>query len=129
MHSSSFKASKTPFKLESLLLLTPPRTETHHLQPFSTKFDHVLQNVWSNVAPMVFILVPQTHCMNAQSLVRVQLFLIPWTVTRQTPLPVGFPRQEYWSGLPFPSPRESSQPRDRTRISCIPCDGRQILYH
>ena len=29
---------------------------------------------------------------------------IPWTVARQTPLFMGFSRQEYWSGLPFPSP-------------------------
>ena len=28
----------------------------------------------------------------------------PWTVARQAPLSVGFSRQEYWSGLPFPSP-------------------------
>ena len=31
-------------------------------------------------------------------------FMTPWTVARQTPLSVGFPRQEYWSGLPLPSP-------------------------
>ena len=35
----------------------------------------------------------------------VQLFVIPWTVTYQAPLSMGFSRQEYWSGLPFPSPR------------------------
>ena len=29
--------------------------------------------------------------------------LIPWTAARQTPLSMRFPRQEYWSGLPFPS--------------------------
>ena len=34
----------------------------------------------------------------------VGLFATPWTVARQAPLPVEFPRQEYWSGLPFPSP-------------------------
>ena len=28
----------------------------------------------------------------------------PWTVAHQTPLSMGFPRQEYWSGLPSPSP-------------------------
>ena len=28
-----------------------------------------------------------------------------WTMARQTPLSMGFLRQEYWSGLPFPSPR------------------------
>ena len=30
-------------------------------------------------------------------------FAIPWTVAHQAPLSMGFPRQEYWSGLPFPS--------------------------
>ena len=33
-------------------------------------------------------------------------FAAPWTVTCQAPLSMGFPRQEYWSGLPFPSPRD-----------------------
>ena len=33
-----------------------------------------------------------------------QLFGIPWTGTCQAPLSMGFPRQEYWSGLSFPSP-------------------------
>ena len=31
------------------------------------------------------------------------LSLAPWTVARQAPLSMGFSRQEYWSGLPFPS--------------------------
>ena len=31
-------------------------------------------------------------------------FETPWTIACQAPLPIGFPRQEYWSGLPFPSP-------------------------
>ena len=31
-------------------------------------------------------------------------FAIAWTVTQQAPLPIGFSRQEYWNGLPFPSP-------------------------
>jgi len=34
---------------------------------------------------------------------RVQLFVTVWTVARQGPLSMGFSRQEYWSGLPFPS--------------------------
>ena len=36
---------------------------------------------------------------------RVQLFATPWTVAHQVPLSMEFSRQEYWSGLPFPSPR------------------------
>ena len=35
---------------------------------------------------------------------RVRLFAIPWTVAHQAPVSMGFSRQEYWSGLPFPSP-------------------------
>ena len=38
------------------------------------------------------------------SLSHVQLFATPWTVALQALLFLGFPRQEYWSGLPFPSP-------------------------
>ena len=33
---------------------------------------------------------------------RVQVFAAPWPVARQAPLSMGFSRQEYWSGLPFP---------------------------
>ena len=36
----------------------------------------------------------------------VQLFATPWTVAYQVPPSMGFSRQEYWSGLPFPSPRD-----------------------
>ena len=43
-------------------------------------------------------------------------------IALQVPLSMGFPRQEYWSGVPFPSLGESSQPRDMTRISCISRD-------
>ena len=38
------------------------------------------------------------------SLSRIWLFVTPWTVARQAPLSLGFPRQNYWSGLPVPSP-------------------------
>ena len=34
----------------------------------------------------------------------------PWTVARQAPLSMGFPRQEYWSGLPFPPPGDLPDP-------------------
>ena len=39
--------------------------------------------------------------MLAQLLSHVQLFATPWTVAHQAPLLMGFPKQEYWSGLPF----------------------------
>ena len=42
--------------------------------------------------------------MRAQGLSHVQLLVTPWTVARQAPLSLGFPSQEHWTGLPFPSP-------------------------
>ena len=35
---------------------------------------------------------------------------MPWTASHQAPLSMGFPRQDYWSGFPFPSPGERSDP-------------------
>ena len=46
-----------------------------------------------------------------KSLSRVRLFATPWTVARQASLSMGFSRQEYWSGLPFPSPGYLPNPR------------------
>ena len=42
-----------------------------------------------------------------KSLSPVWLFTTPWTTAHQAPLPMGFSRQEYWSGVPLPSPREN----------------------
>ena len=41
---------------------------------------------------------------------RVRLFVTPWTVAYQVPPSMGFSRQEYWSGLPFPSPGDLPNP-------------------
>ena len=50
------------------------------------------------------------HLMHPQSLSHVHLFATPWTTAHQAPLSMGFPRQEYWSGLPLPSPGDLSNP-------------------
>ena len=56
---------------------------------------------------------------------RVKLFATPWTVAHQVPLSMEFSRQEYWSGLPFPSPGDL--PKPGTEQCLLHC--RQILYH
>ena len=45
-----------------------------------------------------------------KSLSRVRLFATPWTVARQTSLSMGFPMQEYWNGLLFPTPEDIPDP-------------------
>ena len=50
------------------------------------------------------------HYMCVYMLSRFQLFVTPWTVAYQTPLSMEFSRQEYWSGLPFPTPEDLPNP-------------------
>ena len=47
----------------------------------------------------------------------------PWTVARQAPLSIGFSMQEYWSGLPFPSPGDLSNPRIEPESSALKADS------
>ena len=57
------------------------------------------------------IIMPDDYLkVKVKSLSHVQLFATPWTVTLQAPLSKGFSRQEYWSGLPFPSPGDLLDP-------------------
>ena len=59
-----------------------------------------------------------------KSLSRVRLFVTPWTIAHQAPLSMGFSRQEYWSGLPLPSPRDF--PTQESNPGLLHC--RQTLY-
>ena len=51
----------------------------------------------------------------------------PWTVARQAPLSMGFPRQENWSGWPFPSLGDLLDPGIETTSPEFPSIGRGIL--
>ena len=65
----------------------------------------------------------------AQLISCVRLFVTPGTAARQAPLSKGFSRQEYWSGLPFPSPEDLPNPGMEHTSPTFPASGRQILYH
>ena len=52
----------------------------------------------------------------------VRLFATPWTIAYQAPLSMGFLRQEYWSGLPFPSPGDLPNPGIEPRSSTFQAD-------
>ena len=59
----------------------------------------------------------------AQSLSRVRLLATLWTVAHQVPLPISFSRQEYWSGLPFPSPGDLPDPGIEPRSPTLQADA------
>ena len=52
----------------------------------------------------------------------VRLFATPWTVAHQAPPSMGFSRQEYWSGLPFPSPGDLPNPGIEPRSPALQAD-------
>ena len=55
-------------------------------------------------------------------------FVTPWTAALQAPLSMAFSRQEYWSGLPFPSPGNLPNLGIKP-LSLVSCTDRQVLYH
>ena len=62
-------------------------------------------------------------CLRACRLRCVPLFVIPWTVAYQAPQTMEFSRQEYWSGLPFPSPGDFPNPGIEPRSSALQADA------
>ena len=55
-------------------------------------------------------------------------FVTPWTAACQAPLSMGFPGQEYWSGLPFPSPGDLHYPVTEPAASALPMDSLLLSY-
>ena len=53
----------------------------------------------------------------------VRLFASPWTVAHQAPPSMGFSSQEYWSGLPFPSPGNLPDPGIKPRSPALQMDS------
>ena len=59
----------------------------------------------------------QCRKVKVKSLSRDQLFATPWTTASQAPPPMGFSRQEYWSGVPLPSPRFRNNNFKRKKVA------------
>ena len=95
-----------------ILLALKMEVETSELTD-SRSWKREGKGFWRNAALYI--------CFYAQSLSCVWFLATPWTVARQLPLAMGFSRQEYWSGLPFPRSfsRGSSWPRDHAHISAL----------
>ena len=65
-----------------------------------------------------------------------RLFATPWTAACQAPLSMGFSRQEYWSGYPFPSPGDLPNPGIKPRSPTLQADsvpakpqGKPLVYY
>ena len=59
---------------------------------------------------IVLVKESSLYIQKCELLSRVRLCVTPWTAAPQAPLSMGLPRQEYWSGLPFPPPEDLTDP-------------------
>ena len=72
----------------------------------------MLVRIWRDWNTQVFLIgmeistttLENCTAVKVKLLSHVRLFVTPWTAAHQAPLPMGFSRQEYWSGVPLPSP-------------------------
>ena len=62
---------------------------------------------------------PATFVLLCPSVTCVQLSVTPWTAARQAPLSMGFSRQEYWSGVPSPSPGDLPTQGSNPHLLCL----------
>ena len=105
---SAWKVTQWILSYSVFCLFPPFKLWRYHLRPFLTGDSNPLYSVCRF-----------HHHLCASSIAKWCLTAIPWTAACQTPLSTGFSRQEYWSGLPFPLLKGSSQPRDWTLVSCV----------
>ena len=77
------------------------------------------------IGPVLFSSPPPKKCLErkkVKSLSRVLLFATPWTVAYQASQSMGFSKQEYWSGVPLPSPGDLPDPGIETGSPALEAD-------
>ena len=100
----------------------------HRQQP--TRLPHPWDSPGKNTGVSCHFLL---QCVKVKSLSHVWLFVTPWTEAHQAPPSMGFSRQEYWSGVPLPSPTSLSHvyfpsPSTRTLIKLTPHCPTEVTF-
>ena len=93
----------------------------YHLLPLSLTKD--IYDYWFYNPKYYLFYISVKVKVKVKLLSRVRLFATPWTVAHYAPLSMGFSRQEYWSGLPFPSPGDLPNPGIEPRSPALQADA------
>ena len=99
--------------------------------PFSRQSSRPRDRTWVSCIAVIFLLseppgkpIQESESeREVKSLSRVRFFAILWTVAYQAPPSMGFSRQEYWSGVPFPSPGDLPDPGVKPRSPELQTDA------
>ena len=105
-HTHTFKLTATATVAAKLLQSCPTLCNPLDGSPLGFTVPGILQARTLDRAAIFFSSAWKWK-VKVKSLSRVQLFATPWTAAHLAPLPMGFSRQEYWSGVPLPSPSNS----------------------
>ena len=92
------------------------------LQNRQTWWKSAVSNCGTSAQSLISSLASVCVCV-CYSLNHAQLFATPWTVAHQSPLSMGFSRQEYWSGFPFPPPGDLANPRIEPKSPALQADS------
>ena len=113
--------------------LTPSSSISHTAIHLNKKKNHIRQTIRFWVFHVGYW---KDKMIKVKSLSRVRLFATPWTVAHQAPPSMGFSKQECWSGLPFPSPRDLPNPGIEPRSPSLQADalpsepsGKSLLFY
>ena len=91
-----------------------------HPRCITRKFYWYLNSDWPSSATVLSLGVKEKK---VKSLSHVRFFATPWTAAYQAPPSMRFSRQEYWSGLPFPSPGDLPNPGIESRSPTLQADA------
>ena len=103
-----------------------PDAKGYFYLPFYRNLHEADNLVWKRVYLKYWVFVVVVVVLDAKSC--PDSFVTPWTVARQAPLSMGFPRQEYCSGLPFPSPGDLPDPGIKPRPPALVADSLSLSY-
>ena len=115
---SSEYSGLTSFRMDWLDLLAVQGTFKSLLQHHSSKAS-ILQHSAFFIVQLSYLHMK----VKVKSLSHIRLFATPWTLAYQAPPSMGFSRQEYWSGLPFPSPGDLPDPGIEPRSPAFQADA------
>ena len=87
------------------------------------KYKNTARREKEQIRDISYLLTCEKWKVKVKPLSRVWLFTTPWTVAYQALWSMGFSRQEYWSGLPFPSPGDLPKPRIEPRSPALQTDA------
>ena len=117
----SLKSGMNALVITALFCKTENMSKEKETQMIKPKY-------WFSEGHFIALFCSSEHCCHCFYLSQVRLFATPGTIACQVPLSMEFPRQEYWSGLSFPSPGDLLSPSIEPICLALQVDSLQLSH-